>query len=352
MKKSFVLLMIAVSLLFTSCYSVFSGGTGGRVVDAESTASPKKGIADVDVYAYSDEETRNKDFSNWSGGRFSPSSTGYVKTVSDNDGSFTLNKIYWKNKKPAFGKDADSSRIFLLFYHENYGLVKGDTVIVSDSLTTNIYQELTAVRKSTDLHIRLIDVGTGRETSNSLTVKVSVPQENGHDKIFEQTVTGNGIISVNYPRNSNPTAKITYEMSGEKTWKACFNNDSTEKYKFKDDSSMNVILSGSSITVECYGKPTRIYVPDVSGTTTSPGTKVTLTATKYNEVSIDCKEAFSSPQSIGSGSTTINSFRFNNQGRYWTDDTYETADVDITMVFNPSNTLTVKNTSEEVSVSL
>lgn len=350
MKKSFVLLMIAVSLLFTSCYSVFSGGTGGRVVDAESTASPKKGIADVDVYAYSDEETRNKDFSNWSGGRFSPSSTGYVKTVSDNDGSFTLNKIYWKNKKPAFGKDADSSRIFLLFYHENYGLVKGDTVIVSDSLTTNIYQELTAVRKSTDLHIRLIDVGTGRETSNSLTVKVSVPLENGHDKIFEQTVTGNGIISVNYPRNSNPTAKITYEMSGEKTWKACYNNDSTEKYKFKDDSSMDVILSSSSITVECYGKPTRIYVPDVSGTTTSPGTQVSLSAT-YNGTSIDCGQAYSRPQAVGS-STTVNSFRFENSGRFWTDDTYTTANVNIDLNFTPSKSVTVKNTSEEVSVNL
>lgn len=351
MKKSLVLLMIAASLLFTSCYSVFSGGTGGRVVDAESTSSPKKGIADVDVYAYSDEETRNKDFSSWNGGRFSPASTGYVKTVSDTDGSFTLSKIYWKNNKPAFGKDADSSRIFLLFYHENYGLVKGDTVIVSDSLTTNIYQELTAVRKSTDLQIRLVDVGTGLETNRTLTVKVAVPQNNGRDKVFEQTITGIGTISVNYPRNTTPLAKITYEMSGTKTWKACFNNDQTDKYKFKDDSTMEVQISGSSMTVDCYGKSTRITVPDVKGTTTNPGTKVTLSAT-YSGNTIDCGEAFSNPQALGSSGTLVNSFRFENSGRFWTDETYDTADASITLNFTPSKTVTVKNTSGEVSVSL
>ena len=55
----FSLLIMSV---FSSCYSVFTGGTGGTVVDAESTSTPKAGIANVDVYAYTSEKDRDADF--------------------------------------------------------------------------------------------------------------------------------------------------------------------------------------------------------------------------------------------------------------------------------------------------
>ena len=43
---------MSIIFTFSGCYSVFSGGTGGLVVDKESTSTPKQGIANVDVYAY------------------------------------------------------------------------------------------------------------------------------------------------------------------------------------------------------------------------------------------------------------------------------------------------------------
>ena len=81
MKKNFIkkiagLVSLTSTLLLTSCYSVFSGGTGGLIVDAESTSSPKAGIANVDIYAYTDSGTRNSDYNAWKEGTvFSPSNT-------------------------------------------------------------------------------------------------------------------------------------------------------------------------------------------------------------------------------------------------------------------------------------
>ena len=65
---------LTTTLLLTSCYSVFSGGTGGIIVDAESTSTPKAGIPFVDVYAYTDSGTRDSAYNSWREGTvFSPS---------------------------------------------------------------------------------------------------------------------------------------------------------------------------------------------------------------------------------------------------------------------------------------
>ena len=93
---------------FTSCYSVFEGGTSGIVVDSESTSTPKAGIGNVDVYAYTSEGARNADYSSWVEGQdFSPNASYYGHTSTNNDGSFSISKLVWKSKNPASGTDAD-----------------------------------------------------------------------------------------------------------------------------------------------------------------------------------------------------------------------------------------------------
>lgn len=357
MKKTLSLFaIIFAAFTLSGCYSIFSGGSQGTVVDAESTTNPKAGIPNVDVYFYTEESQRNKDFDAWTGDTVFESSASF-HTTTDSDGNFTLSKIYWKTNKPAYGKDADTTKCFLLFYHENYGLVKGDTVIVSDSLTSNITQELKKIRTSTDIDIRLIDVGSNQYTANTLKVTIKVPQGNGKDKTFERDITGRGTITVNYPRDTNPKAAITYKMSGTETWKACYNNDAANTYSFKTDSTMEKTISGSTTIVECYGKSTRIYVPNVNGTTTNPGTQVNLKA-EYNTNILDCGNAYSAPQTLGNSSTQINTFSFTNTGLYWEDTSYTTANVDIDLTFTPapvsptSNPLTVKNTDSVVNVNL
>ena len=153
-KVRVILAGLILSSFILSCSSVFSGGTGGRVVDAESTSNPKEGISDVEVYAYTSEKDRDSDFNKWNKTeRFSPSSKYYARTTTETDGNFVISKLMWKEWKPAFGKDGDVSEVYLLFYHENYGLVKGGTLIVSDSTTDSIYVEMTKTRISTLLSL-------------------------------------------------------------------------------------------------------------------------------------------------------------------------------------------------------
>lgn len=275
---------LGVSLI-TGCYSVFSGGTGGLVVDSESTNTPKSGIANVDVYAYTDGGARDRDFSSYKEGTvFKPSAAYYGHTSTGADGSFTLSKIVWKSFNPAFGKDADTSTIYLIFYHENYGLTLGATLIVSDSTSDTVYQELTKVRKTTALNILLKDVATEGAVQKNVHVKVTVPQstETNPDlpsKVYNADITGQGIINVSYPRWQNNTLKEEntetepeiivqyYQSAAEVEWKGCKNGgESGDDYSFLEDGfSIKQKIKNENYSVIFYGKACVFNVPVVRG---------------------------------------------------------------------------------------
>lgn len=343
MKKISSIFILAISLIFTSCYSVFSGGTGGLIVDAESTSTPKRGIANVDIYAYTDSEIRDSDYGSWREGTvFSPSNSYYGHTTTDADGSFVISNIVWKENKPDFGKDADYTTIYLLYYHENYGLTKDETVITSDSTSDTVYAELTSIRKTTALNISIYDVATSGLTSNNVLVKVSVPQSTdtltADAKVYEQTISGNGTINISYPRWKNeadkkngieisPQVKISYSQSADQiTWKACANADNNEQnYAFIDNPSINKTISNSSYNISLYGKSTRISYPTVSGTCGSTDGAVVrmLAKDSSGNFTIDCGETTTYAQTIGtSGTQTHGNFSNLGNGYYWTDTTY------------------------------
>ena len=343
MKKISSIFILAISLIFTSCYSVFSGGTGGLIVDAESTSTPKRGIANVDIYAYTDSEIRDSDYGSWREGTvFSPSNSYYGHTTTDADGSFVISNIVWKENKPDFGKDADYTTIYLLYYHENYGLTKDETVITSDSTSDTVYAELTSIRKTTALNISIYDVATSGLTSNNVLVKVSVPQSTdtltADAKVYEQTISGNGTINISYPRWKNeadkkngieisPQVKISYSQSADQiTWKACANADNAaQNYAFIDNPSINKTISNSSYNISLYGKSTRISYPTVSGTCGSTDGAVVrmLAKDSSGNFTIDCGETTTYAQTIGtSGTQTHGNFSNLGNGYYWTDTTY------------------------------
>ncbi len=343
MKKISSIFILAISLIFSSCYSVFSGGTGGLIVDAESTSTPKRGIANVDIYAYTDSDIRDSDYRSWKGGTvFSPSNNYYGHTTTDADGSFVISNIVWKENKPDFGKDADYTTIYLLYYHENYGLTKDETVITSDSTSDTVYAELTSIRKTTALNISIYDVATSGLTSNNVLVKVSVPQSTdtltADAKVYEQTISGNGIINISYPRWKNeadkekgieisPQVKISYSQSSDQiTWKACANADNEDQnYAFIENPSISKTISNSAYNISLYGKSTRISYPTVSGTcgTTDGAVIKMLAKDPSGNFTIDCGETTTYAQTIGtSGTQTHGNFSGLGNGYYWTDTTY------------------------------
>ena len=350
MKKLFCTIILTIAAIFlTSCYSVFNGGTGGLIVDAESTASPKRGIANVDIYAYTDKGTRDSDFKAWKEGTiFSPSNTYYGHTSTDNNGNFTISKIVWKETKPDFGKDADFTTIYLLYYHENYGLTKDQTVITSDSTSDTVYAELTAIRKTTVLNISIYDVTTSNTTTNDVLVTISVPQAtdtiNAAPKVYEQPITGNGNVTISYPRWQTkedeqnhkeylPEITITYSQNADEiTWKACANADNEAKdYSFlSDDFSIKKTVRKTPYNISLYGKASRISFPTINGTygdtslEANDGKIIKMMAKdSTGSYSIDCGETTTFAQTVGtSASQTHGNFSNLGNGYYWTDTTY------------------------------
>lgn len=343
-KSLSAILALTAGLLFSGCYSVFSGGTGGLIVDAESTSNPKSGIANVDIYAYTDCGARDYDFNRWQEGSvFAPSNTYYGHTTTDADGSFVISNIVWKETNPDFGKDADFTTIYLLYYHENYGLTKGQTGITSDSTSDTVYAELTSIRKTTALNISIYDVATSAATSQNVLVSISVPQNTdtitASPKVYEQTIAGNGIINISYPRWKNaedkargieitPEITIRYSQSSDEiTWKACANADNAaQDYAFlADDFAIKKTIRNSRYDISLYGKATRLNYPTVNGTCgTTNGVIVKMLAKDSSgNYTIDCGETTTYAQTIGtSGTQTNGNFSGLGNGYYWTDTTY------------------------------
>ena len=348
-KSLSAILALTAGLLFTGCYSVFSGGTGGLIVDAESTSDPKSGIANVDIYAYTDCGARDYDFNRWQEGSvFAPSNTYYGHTTTDASGSFVISNIVWKETSPDFGKDADFTTIYLLYYHENYGLTKGQTGITSDSTSDTVYAELTSIRKTTALNISIYDVATSAATSQNVLVSISVPQNTdtitSSPKVYKQTIAGNGIINISYPRWKNaedkannheitPEITIRYSQSADEiTWKACANKDNADQdYAFlADDFAIKKTIKNSVYNISLYGKATRIRVPSVSGTygpstdASSDGQIIKMMAKDSGgNFTIDCGETSTYAQNVGTNGSQIHgSFSGLGSGYYISDTSY------------------------------
>ena len=354
----FFAVLISIIFTFSGCYSVFSGGTGGLVVDKESTSTPKQGIANVDVYAYLSGSERDSDFASWKEGTvFYPKAEYYGHTTTNNDGHFSISKLTWKEDSPDFGKDADYTNVYLIFYHENYGITKGQTVIISDSNSDTVYQELESIRKTTVLTLNFVDVSTGTNTSQNIFVKIEVPQTtqnlpSASPKTYQTTLAGTGNITISYPRWKNnddrqnsientPEVNISYIQSADEiTWAGCYNADNDEgNYAFRPDASTGIkkTIMNSNYTMTFYGKPQKIMMPSISGQYLSndanapSGTKdddgVLLKLFKKideNEnYTIDCGQVYTQSQVLGTSSSEKHgTFSGLGNGAFWYDTEY------------------------------
>lgn len=355
--KHFKTLMILIFSIFNffGCYSVFEGGTSGIVVDSESTTSPKRGIGNVDVYAYTSQGERDSDFNLWKEGEiFVPRAGYYGHTSTNSDGNFSISKLVWKSNKPEFGKDADVANIYLLFYHENYGLTKGETLIVSDSISNTVYQELKAVRRICNLNLSFVDVATNQNTANSVYVKISVPQTTQSNlqiapRVYSSTITGAGQMQISYPRfqtaedmkngvETKPEITIQYYQNANvKTWKACYNQDNEDKnFAFRDDVEVGIKLKIDSgdYDLTLYGKSTQLNMPVISGQLSSSGAAEGTVADDGKVISmiscgsgtdftIDCGQVSTSAQTLGNTQSQKHGvFSGLGQGITWIDTTY------------------------------
>ncbi|MCQ2591252.1 MAG: hypothetical protein MJ188_00585 [Treponema sp.] len=328
--------------LFTACYSVFSGGTGGMVVDEESISNPKAGIANVDVYAYTDETLRNADFdankkASW-GTVFKPKAEYYGHTTTATDGSWSISKLVWKEKsfKSSFGKDADYEKIYLIFYHPDYGCKKGETLIMSDSFSDCIYTELKSIIKRTVVNLNFVDVASDSRTNQMVHYLITVPQGTDIDKKAESVVysgdaVGNASVVIRYPRykdaektENTPEISIVYyqnRVDEEVEWKACKNDYKIGDFSFIGDLSElePKQVEGNECTFNLYGKKTKLYTPAFSGIyENTNGIEITMML----EDKWDCGSVTTGKHQISTDKTEDGYFSGLGTGFYWFDSDY------------------------------
>ncbi len=138
-KNSTILMLFMVlvlGVLLSGCSSVFSAYISGQIFDAEDyDPSGAQGAIDgAHVYLYGTEEARDEDYNTWfaSGDedgllpeeQSDPSY--FMIEYTDGDGTYTFSGFTWKSLNPEFGKTADREEIFLLIYHEDYGVKKNE----------------------------------------------------------------------------------------------------------------------------------------------------------------------------------------------------------------------------------
>ena len=214
----FTLAALAVlTVLLAGCSVVFEAGISGKVVTASGTGTAD--VADVSVFAYTDEGLRNSDFEKFEAGTITRPSegSGYVATTTTNaNGEFTVNKIVWETKKSEFGKTADVSKLYLIFYHEDYKPAKTDATVISGSTNaSNVYIKLEGSKDYTTLNITISDVATRNALGTACNFEYKVEGKESSDTII---ATGAAGIRISYPKDTTPdvTIKLTSPGTG---WK-------------------------------------------------------------------------------------------------------------------------------------
>jgi ribosomal protein S9 len=271
-KKStipYISIVIAVCmfiLLFSGCSAVFKAGVSGTVRDADSLESPKEGISNMAVYAYTNKSARDTDLSQWQADNSKiGSSSSYVgRTTTAEDGTFTISRLVWETASPAFGKTADYRDIYFIFNHEDYGLHVNSTpvTIVSDSTNTNMVDEtFSKVNQITDLQLNINDVAGGT-LGQAVSVKITVSQGAGVDpKMYQTMINSAGTITVAHPKSlaSAPYARIEVSLNGS-TWIQC------DKTGLPIDFATTAAPLSESPTLETvYMKNTEFEFPSLSG---------------------------------------------------------------------------------------
>lgn len=207
----FTLAALAVlTVLLAGCSVVFEAGISGKVVTASGTGTAD--VADVNVFAYTDKSLRDSDFEKFEAGTIvrPTEGSGYVATTTTNaNGEFTVNKIVWETKNSEFGKTADVSKLYLIFYHEDYKPAKTDATVISGSTNaSNVYIKLEGSKDYTTLNITVYDVATMTAVTDSCNLEYLVEGKESSDSVI---ITGTAAVRISYPKDTTPD--VTFKLS-------------------------------------------------------------------------------------------------------------------------------------------
>ena len=275
-KRYCLLALIVIALVLASCSVVFEAGISGKVVTDEGTGTSN--VQDVSVFAYTDSGLRDSDFAKFQAGTITrpTEGSGYVATTTTNaNGEFTVNKVVWETKKSEFGKTADVSKLYLIFYHEDYKPAKADATIISGSTNqSNVYVKLEGSKDYTTLNITVYDVATGIAMTDACNLEYHVEGKEGSDSIV---VTGASTVRISYPKDTTPDVTIKLSSPGS-SWKMTDKNGAVITQQIVED------VEEGTLSVSLYMKRYEFTLPAFSGSVEYVGgdPMVTFDATPTN----------------------------------------------------------------------
>ncbi len=253
-----IIALLALVLVLAGCSVVFEAGISGKVVTASGTGTAN--VQDVSVFAYTDSSLRDSDFAKFQAGTITRPSegSGYVATTNTNaNGEFTVNKVVWETKKSEFGKTADVSKLYLIFYHEDYFPAKADATIISGSTnSSNVYVKLEGSKDYTTLNITVYDVSTGRAMTDACTLEYQINDDNPDNAI----VTGAITETVSFRKDRTTPVNLKFILTGpDDSWAMVNSDGGVIEYHLEED------IDSGTMSVSLYMKQSAFTLPAFSG---------------------------------------------------------------------------------------
>ena len=192
-RHGMIAVALAALLLVTGCSTFFTGGVSGKV---KYKTEP---VANAVVAVYFDEGQCNADLANYMTEKVFH--TKYTATTQAN-GQFAITNIPWDSCFPEYGKDADEQTIYVLFYHDDYGVekYKADASIVSGRSNEIQLEFPEKIVKEETITLSFVNAGNGRGSNGISSFKYSYKGRPGYgaDETYEavMTVPASGVVDI------------------------------------------------------------------------------------------------------------------------------------------------------------
>jgi hypothetical protein len=268
-----ILLILSVFLI-SSCSCYFTAGLNGRVVDDDAA-----GIQGVSVYAYLSKGDRDAAADSYTFTHDNPfrDDKAYFGTTTNANGDYALKSIKWNTNHPVYGKDGDNATVYLLFFHENYGLVKDQKRITSDS--TNDVPEtttMTCLREEKTISFEVRHPNLNRTERYTADYKVTLVESEDASYTKDPDLyikrTGNTTFTISYLKDATtPKLAVNDFISVENPADASSRQAKKDNKQFYSDTEIengikeNINYLPEVSTYYLYAKPIKFTYPTING---------------------------------------------------------------------------------------
>ncbi|MDI9387307.1 MAG: hypothetical protein QM387_06935 [Spirochaetota bacterium] len=147
------LLFATVIIFIFSCSTVFTASVEGKVIlryteeEDGDEIEKEEGLKNALIFLYDNEKNWLSDYNFFKtknpetslpNAAEKESYLYYQMTETNTEGKFSFSGFMWKTTKPGYGKTGDRREVYILIYHEDYGLHKNlsPIFIISNATTT------------------------------------------------------------------------------------------------------------------------------------------------------------------------------------------------------------------------